>query len=40
MFGITPEGALHKRLRLFGQKIADFFRAIHKKIGVYGWISL
>ena len=40
MFGITPEGALHKKLRLIGQKVRDSFKKIHAKIGVYGWVSL
>lgn len=40
MFGITPEGALHKKLRLIGQKVRDSFTKIHAKIGVYGWVSL
>lgn len=40
MFGITPEGALHKKLRLIGQKVRDVFKKIHAKIGVYGWVSL
>lgn len=40
MFGITPEGALHKKLRLLGQKVRDFLKKIHAKIGVYGWIAL